>query len=77
MRFMGETTAVRSWICERVGEDSILRYEATLLIGEEPIASARGVDERSAFTALLEMLLNRGSSDGFVLGMAGIMGLKR
>jgi hypothetical protein len=77
MRFMRETNPVRSWICERVGDDPMLPYEATLLIGEEPVASARGLDERSAFTALLEMLLSRGSSDGFVVGLAGIMGLKR
>jgi hypothetical protein len=51
----------------------VRRFCATLLIDDEPIASGRGVDEVSAYAALVEALSLKGIVDGSVLGMQGLM----
>jgi hypothetical protein len=66
---MAEPAASRTWVCERDDRDPAAPSHASLLIGDEPVASARGVDEVSAFARLAEDV----GADGRVLGMVGLM----
>jgi hypothetical protein len=66
---MAEPAASRAWVCERDDRDPAAPFQATLLIGDEPVASARGVDEVTAFARLAEAV----AADGRVLGMVRLM----
>ena len=70
---MRKQTNLRTWTCERDSDNLSAPFCATLLIDDEPIASGRGVDEVSAYAALVEALSLKGIVDGSVLGMQALM----
>jgi hypothetical protein len=70
---MRKQTNVRTWMCKRDSNNPSAPFCATLLIDDEPIASGRGVDEVSAYAALVEALSVKGIVDGSVLGMQVLM----
>jgi hypothetical protein len=59
----------RTWVCERDGRDAARPFHAQLLIGDVQVASARGVDEVTAFARLAEAV----AADGRVLGLVGLL----
>ena len=70
---MADHTTSRSWICERDEKDLAEPFCARLTIGDELIASGRGVDEVMAYAALVNTLDRQGITDGHVLGMQALM----
>jgi hypothetical protein len=70
---MAEQMNARTWVCERDDNEPDSPFCAKLLIGEEVIASGRGVDEVAAYGALVAALDRQGIRDGNVLGMHDLM----
>ena len=66
---MAENINMRTWACERDDNDAAAPFFATLMIGEQLIASGHGVDEVTAYAALVDDLDRQGIADGSVLGM--------
>jgi len=62
-------------VCQRDDLDAPSPYCAKLLIDDEPVASARGVNEVTAFARLAEMVDTQdiAGAGGGVLGMIALM----
>jgi hypothetical protein len=65
--------ADKTWLCERDDEDAIAPFRATMLLDNHVVASARGVDEMTAFAHLADLLASHRIADGGVLGFQRFM----
>ena len=70
---MAQPVASRSWVCERDNQDAASPFCAKLLIKDDQVASARGIDEMTAFANLIETLHARGIAEGRALGFEALM----
>jgi len=70
---MARQVNVRTWTCDRDDSDPAAPFVAVLRIGDQVIASGRGVDEVAAYTAFVDALDAQGVSDGNVLRMQDLM----
>jgi hypothetical protein len=71
--FMPEQRGIRSWTCDRDSTTPHAPYCATLSIGDETIASPRGINDVDAYAALIDVLSQQGIADGRILGMQELM----
>jgi hypothetical protein len=71
--FMPEQRGIRSWTCDRDPTNPHAPYCTTLSIGDETIASGRGINEVDAYAALIDVLSQQGIADGRILGMQELM----
>lgn len=74
---MTHQIASRTWSYERDDRDRAEPYRATLLMNDQPVASARGADELSAAVRLLDVMREQGIPvQGRVLAFSALLRLR-